>query len=150
MNNKLIIGLAALGAAALYYLQGKKQAFENLTFTPLDIAINSAKTNFRRLVFNFKIKIGNPSPVNVKINNIDFDIFVNGRKVSEFQKTNFTTIAANDTGVIILEISIGNFEIIDAIFAAIADNGKIKVQIAGIIETDLGVASIDYNKTINV
>jgi len=88
MNNKTILGLAALGAAALYFLKGKKQAIENLQIKPLDIAINKQKTNFQQLVFNFKIKAANPSNFEVKINEIDLDVLINGKKVSEFKKTN--------------------------------------------------------------
>jgi hypothetical protein len=44
MNNKLILGLGAMAAAALYYFKGKTEAIKKIQITPLDIAINSQKS----------------------------------------------------------------------------------------------------------
>lgn len=85
MNSKIIIGLGAMAAAALYYFKGKKEAIEKIQVTPLDIAINSQKTQWNKLVFNLKLKIGNPSKFKVNINTIDLDVIVNNKKISEFQ-----------------------------------------------------------------
>jgi len=150
MNNKLIIGLGALAAAAIYFFKGKKEAIENIRLTPMDIAINKQKSTFMELYFNFKLKIANPSNFAVKINKIEFDIIINGRKISEFNKDNFTTIAPKDTGVITLEIAIGNLQVIDAVLNAIAEGGKINIQLQGMAETDLGAVYIDYKKQLNV
>ena len=150
MNNKTILGLAALGAAALYFLKGKKEAIENLQIKPLDIAINKQKTNFSQLVFNFKIKAANPSSFAVKINEIDLDVLINGKKVSEFQKTNLTTILPGDAQTINLEIVVNNLTVIDVVLNAIADKKPIKLAFSGFVNTDLGSAIIDVKKTINV
>ena len=150
MNNKTILSLAALGAAALYFLKGKKQAIENIQIKPLDIAINKQKTNFQQLVFNFKIKAANPGNFAVKINEIDLDVLINGKKVSEFQKTNLTTILPGDAQTINLEIVVSNLTVVDVVLNAIADKKPIKLALSGFVNTDLGSAIIDVKKTINV
>jgi hypothetical protein len=98
MNKNFLIGLAAVAAAGYYFLMGKKQAIENLLIKPIDIAINSSKTNIFKLVFNLKLQITNSSNFTVKINKIDVDILVNNRTISEFQKNLPITIAAKSSG----------------------------------------------------
>ena len=64
--NKLLLGLAAAAGVAYIFLKGKKESIENLLFNPVGIAINKAKTNFLRLVFNFKT-IKSTLPLDTKI-----------------------------------------------------------------------------------
>ena len=150
MNNKLILGFGAMAAAALYYFKGKKEAIEKIQITPLDIAINSHKTKWNNLVFNLKLKIGNPSNFKVNINNIDLDVIINNKKISEFQKTGITSIEASNAKTILLEISIQSLSVVDVVLNAIADDKPINVQLLGNIGTDLGTAVIDFKKQINV
>lgn len=150
MNNKLIIGLGALAAAALYYFKGKKEAIEKIQITPLDIAINSQKTKWNNLVFNLKLKIGNPSNFKVNINNINLDVIINNKKISEFQKTGITSVEAKNAKTILIEISVLSLPIVDVVLNAIADDKPINVQLLGNIGTDLGTAIIDFKKQINV
>jgi LEA14-like dessication related protein len=148
MNNKLILGLGALAAAAIYFFQGKKEALENVRITPLDIAINKQKTNIRNLVFNFKLKIANPGNFKVNINNINLDIIVNNKKISNFQKSNFTSIEPNNAKTINLEISVSNLAVVDVVLNLLADNDGIKVHLLGEVNTDLGAILIDYKKDL--
>jgi LEA14-like dessication related protein len=150
MNSKLIIGLGAMAAAALYYFKGKKEAIEKIQITPLDIAINSQKTKWNLLVFNLKLKIGNPSNFKVNINNIDLDVIINNKKISEFQKTGITSVEAKNAKTISIEISVQSLAIVDVVLNAIADDAPINVQLLGNIGTDLGTAIIDFKKQINV
>jgi LEA14-like dessication related protein len=148
MNNKLILGLGALAAAAIYFFQGKKEALENVRITPLDIAINKQKTNIRNLVFNFKLKIANPGNFKVNINDINLDIIVNNKKISNFKKSNFTSIEPNNAKTINLEISVSNLAVVDVVLNLLADNDGIKVHLLGEVNTDLGAILIDYKKDI--
>jgi LEA14-like dessication related protein len=148
MNNKLILGLGALAAATIYFLKGKKEALENVRITPLDIAINSQKTNIRNLVFNFKLKIANPGNFKVNINDINLDIIVNNKKISNFQKSNFTSIEPNNAKVINLEISVSNLAVVDVVLNLLADNDGIKINLLGEVNTDLGAILIDYKKDL--
>ena len=90
MNKNFLIGLAAVAAAGYYLLMGKKQAIENLEVKPIDIAINSQKTNLLKLVFNLKLKLTNPGNFSVKGNNIDLDVLLNNGFIdfSYFNKCN--------------------------------------------------------------
>jgi LEA14-like dessication related protein len=148
MNNKLILGLGALAAAAIYFLQGKKEALENVRITPLDIAINKQKTNIRNLVFNFKLKIANPGNFKVNINDINLDIIVNNKKIGNFQKSNFTSIEPNNAKTINLEISVSNLAVVDVVLNMLADNDGIKIHLLGEVNTDLGAILIDYKKDL--
>lgn len=148
MNKNFLIGIAAIAAASYYFLMGKKQAIESLEIKPLDIAINKTKTNLFRLVFNLKLKITNPANFAVKLNNIDVDVIVNNKTISEFKKTLPVTINANKTESINIEISVGNLQIIDVIFNIIANGGKINAGVTGVIGTDLGDINIDYSKSV--
>jgi LEA14-like dessication related protein len=148
MNNKLILGLGALAAAAIYFFKGKKEALENVRITPLDIAINKQKTNIRNLVFNFKLKIANPGNFKVNINDINLDIIVNNKKISNFQKSNFTSIEPNNAKTINLEISVSNLAVVDVVLNLLADNDGIKIHLLGEVNTDLGAILIDYKKDL--
>lgn len=148
MNKNFLIGIAAVAAAGYYFLMGKKQAIESLEIKPIDIAINKSKTNILRLVFQLKLKITNPANFAVKLNNIDVDVIVNNKIIGQFQKTLPVTIGSNKTEAIIIEISVGNLQVIDVIFNIIANGGKINAGISGIVGTDLGDINIEYFKTI--
>ena len=148
MNNKLILGLGALAAAAIYFFKGKKEALENVKITPLDIAINKQKTNIRNLVFNLKLKIANPGNFKVNINNIDLDIIVNNKKISNFQKSNITSIEPNNAKTINVEISVGNLSVVYVILDMILNQEGINIRLLGEVNTDLGAILIDYKKDI--
>jgi LEA14-like dessication related protein len=150
MNNKLILGLGAIAAAAFYYFTGKKEAIENIQVRPLDIAINSQKTNFRQLVFNLKLKIANPGNFKVNINNINLDVIINGRKISEFEKTGLTSIEPKNAKTLIIEIVVNNLAVVDVVLNAIADGSDINIHLLGNVGTDLGTAIIDFKKKIDV
>jgi hypothetical protein len=148
MNKKFLIGLAAAAAAGYYFLIGKKQAIENLEIAPVDIAINSTKTNLLKLVFNLKLKVTNNSNATVKISSIDLDILVNNRKISEFQKNIAVTIAPKKTEIVLIEIGVQNLSIIDTVLNLLSINGNITARIIGAIKTDLGIIIVNYTKNI--
>jgi hypothetical protein len=148
MNKKFLIGIAAIAAAGYYFLMGKKQAVENLEIKPIDIAINSQKTNLLKLVFNLKLKLTNPGNFSVKVNNIDVDVLVNNRVISDFQKLLPVTIAPKKTEIVVLEITVQNLAIIETILNILADQQNITAGVKGVVSTDLGIVNIDYVKTI--
>jgi len=148
MNKNFLIGIAAVAAAGYYFLMGKKQAVENLEIKPIDIAINSQKTNLLKLVFNLKLKLTNPSNFSVKVNNIDVDVLVNNRVISDFQKLLPVTIAPKQTETVILEITVQNLAVIETVLNILADQQNITAGVKGVVSTDLGVVNIDYVKSI--
>jgi len=148
MNKNFLIGLAAVAAAGYYFLMGKKQAVENLEIKPIDIAINSQKTNLLKLVFNLKLKLTNPGNFSVKVNNIDVDVLVNNRAISDFQKLLPVTIAPKQTETVILEITVQNLAVIETVLNILADQQNITAGVKGVVSTDLGIVNIDYVKTI--
>jgi LEA14-like dessication related protein len=148
MNNKVILGLGALAAAAIYFFKGKKEALENVRITPLDIAINKQKTNIRNLVFNLKLKIANPGNFKVNINTINLDVIINNKKISNFQKSNITSIEPNNAKTINLEISVSNLAVIDVVLNMLADQDGFNIHLLGEVNTDLGAILIDYKKDI--
>jgi LEA14-like dessication related protein len=150
MNNKLILGLGAMAAAAFYFLRGKKEALENIQVTPLDIAINSQKTNLLQLVFNLKLKIANPGNFKVNINNINLDVIVNNKKISEFEKSGSTSIEPKNAKTFNIEIIVKNLAVVDVVLNTIADGSDINIHLLGNVRTDLGTAIIDYKKKIDV
>ena len=146
--NKLLLGLAAAAGVAYIFLKGKKESIENLLFNPVGIAINKAKTNFLRLVFNFKLQVTNPGNFAVNIQSIDLDVLVNGRVISNFSKQLPVMIAPKKTELLDIEIAVQNLTVIETILNAIADGGKITVSLQGEVITDLGKANINYTKSI--
>jgi LEA14-like dessication related protein len=148
MNKNFLIGLAAIAAAGYYFLMGKKQAVENLEIKPIDIAINSQKTNLLKLVFNLKLKLTNPGNFSVKVNNIDVDVLVNNRVISDFQKLLPVTIGPKQTETVILEITVQNLAVIETVLNILADQQNITAGVKGVVSTDLGIVNIDYVKTI--
>jgi LEA14-like dessication related protein len=148
MNKKLIIGIATAAAAALYFLKGKKQALEDIKFSPKDIAINSSKSNLMQLVYNFKVLIKNDNKLPVNITSINLDIAVNNKLVSNFQTTQTINIPGETSKLITFQISINNLAAVDVILATIANNTGINIKITGDVITDLGVLNINYSKNL--
>jgi LEA14-like dessication related protein len=146
--NKLLLGLAAAAGVAYIFLKGKKESLENLLFNPIGIAINKAKTNFSRLVFNFKLQVTNPSNFAVNIQSINLDVLVNGRVISNFSKQLPVMIAAKKTELLDIEIAIQNLTVILTILEIINNKGTITVTLQGEVITDLGKANINYTKSI--
>jgi LEA14-like dessication related protein len=147
MNNKLILGLLT-GAGALYYfLQGKKGAIEDLQIEPVDIAIDK-ESNFRKLVFNLKLQIKNPSKFVVKVKNIDLDLKVNNKTISNFNSNSVLNLPANSNKIYNIKISVNNFTVITTILEVLADK-NIVAAVTGDITTDLGKVNINFTKEIN-
>jgi LEA14-like dessication related protein len=146
--NKLLLGLAAAAGVAYIFLKGKKKSLENLLFNPIGIAINNAKTNFLRLVFNFKLQVTNPGNFAVNIQSIDLDVLVNGRVISNFTKELPISIAPQESKILDIEIAIQNLTVIETILEVINNKGKITVTLQGEVITDLGKANINYTKSI--
>jgi LEA14-like dessication related protein len=146
--NKLLLGLAAAAGVAYIFLKGKKESIENLLFNPIGIAINKAKTNFFRLVFNFKLQVSNPGTFAVNIQSIDLDVLVNGKVISNFTKELPISIAAKESKILEIEIAIQNLTVIETILEVINNKGKITVTLQGEVITDLGKANINYTKSI--
>lgn len=146
--NKLLLGLAAAAGVAYIFLKGKKESIENLLFNPIGIAINKAKTNFYRLVFNFKLQVTNPGNFAVNIQSIDLDVLVNGRVISNFSKQLPVIIAPKKTELLDIEIAVQNLTVIETILEIINNKGKITVTLQGEVITDLGKANINYTKSI--
>jgi LEA14-like dessication related protein len=148
MNKGFLLGIVGATAAIYYLLIGKKQAIENLLIKPIDIAINSSKTNIFKLVFNLKLQITNSSNFTVKINKIDVDILVNNRTISEFQKNLPINIPPNKTEIVLIEITAQNAAIITSIIDIITSGNAITAGVKGVFSTDLGNVNIDYTKTV--
>ncbi len=148
MNKNFIIGLAAVAAAGYYFLMGKKKSIENLEIKPIDIAINSQKTNLLKAVFNLKLKLTNPGNFAVKVKNIDVDVLVNNKVISVFQKNIPVTIAPKATEIILIEITVQNLAIVETILMIINDSNNVTAGVKGTVTTDLGIAEIDYVKNI--
>jgi LEA14-like dessication related protein len=146
--NKFLLGLAAAAGVAYIFLKGKKQSIENLLFNPIGIAINQAKTNFFRLVFNFKLQVNNPDTFAVNIQSIDLDVLVNGKVISNFAKELPISIAPKESKILEIEIAIQNLTVIETILEVINNKGKITVTLQGEVITDLGKANINYTKSI--
>ena len=147
MNNKLILGLLAGAGAFYYFLQRKKEAIEDLLIEPVDIAIDRA-SNWRKLVFNLKLQIKNPSKFVVKVKNIDLLLKVNNKIISNLNSNSVLNLPANSNKIYNIKISVNNFTVITTILEVLADK-NIVAAVTGDITTDLGTVNIDYTKEIN-
>jgi LEA14-like dessication related protein len=147
MNNKLILGLLAGAGAFYYFLQGKKGAIEDLQIEPVDIAIDK-ESNWRKLVFNLKLQIKNPSKFVVKIKNIDLALKVNNKTISNFNSSNVLSLAANSNKIYTIKISVQNLTVVLTILDLLNEK-NIVAAIEGDITTDLGVVDINFRKEIN-
>jgi|688.fasta_scaffold242401_2 LEA14-like dessication related protein len=147
MNNKLILGLLAGAGAFYYFLQGKKGAIEDLQIEPVDIAIDK-ESNFRKLVFNLKLQIKNPSKFIVKVKNIDLDLKVNNKTISNFNSNTVLSLPANSNKIYNIKISVNNLTVVLTILDLL-DKKNIVAAIEGDITTDLGVVDINFKKEIN-
>lgn len=147
MNNKLILGLLAGAGAFYYFIKGKKAAIEDLEIKPIDIAINK-ESNFRKLIFDLKFKIKNPSKFAVKIKNIDLDLKVNNKTISNFNSESILTLPANSDKIYTIKISVQNLTVVLTIIEVLKDKNII-ASVIGDITTDLGTVNIDFVKEIN-
>jgi LEA14-like dessication related protein len=148
MNNKLILSLLAGAGAFYYFLQGKKGAIEDLQINPVDIAIDK-ESNFRKLVFNLKLQIKNPSKFVVKIKNIDLALKVNNKTISNFNSSSVLSLAANSNKIYTIKISVQNLTVVLTILDLL-DEKNIVAAVTGDITTDLGTVNINFTKEINL
>ena len=148
MNKGFLIGIAAAVAAGYYLLTGKKAAIENLIVKPIDIAINSSKTNFLKLVFNLKLKITNTSNFSVKVNAIDVDVIVNNNIIGEVQKNLPIVVPPNKTEIVTIELSVQNLAVVQTIVNMFLNNEKLSAGVQGNVTTDLGKVNFSYSANI--
>jgi LEA14-like dessication related protein len=148
MNNKFILGIIAAAGASYYFLTGKKGALENLKIKPLMIAIDSKKSNFNNLVFNFKLQLINPSAYSVNINKIDLKLFVNNTNIADFEQATNINIPANTETTSTLQIKTNNLQIITALLNALADGAYLQVNVVGFVKTDLGTININFKQSV--
>lgn len=148
MNKGFLIGIAAAVAAGYYLLTGKKAAIENLIVKPIDIAINSSKTNLLKLVFNLKLKITNTSNFSVKVNAIDVDVIVNNNIIGEVQKNLPIVVAPGKTEIVTIELSVQNLAVIETVLNIIAMGGKLTAGVQGNVATDLGKVNFTYSANV--
>jgi LEA14-like dessication related protein len=148
MNNKLILGIIAAAGAAYYFLTGKKGALENLKIKPLMIAIDSKKSNFNNLVFNFKLQLINPSAYSVNINKIDLKLFVNNTNIADFEQATNINIPANTDTTSTLQIKTNNLQIITALLNALANGQNLQFSVVGFVQTDLGTININFKQNV--
>ena len=151
MNTKFIIAIGAAAAAAAYFLKEKKQALENLKVSFLDVYIDSANTNwFDQIAWIFKLKLINSESVAIRVKKIDLDVYINGKKIAEINSSTQITVKANDDEIIRLSTSIKTGNLIVFIADLIADSKPLKINVQGIVSTDLGNININYTKNANL
>jgi LEA14-like dessication related protein len=148
MKTNFLIGIAAAAAAAYYFLTGKKTAIENLIIKPIDIAINTQKTNIMQLVFNLKLKITNDSNFSVKVNGIDVDIIVNNNIIGDVQKNLPFVIAPKKTEIVTIELSVKNLSIVQTVINILTNKEKVTAGVQGFVITDLGQVNFSYSANV--
>lgn len=146
MKNILIAGGAI--AALLYFLRRKKTAAENIIVEPLDIAIDSERSNFSRIYYRIKLRLVNNEAASVNVSSINFAISVNGNAIGSINNTTGFNVDGGSSKEITLDASISSIGAIGLIYDLITQGFKLDILVVGTVNTDLGAVNVRFSKSL--
>ena len=154
---KDLLKYGAIGAGIFYlykYLQGRKEAMQNLKYAPISISIDSkksAETNFQFLHYRVKIKLINNEFQPVIVRNIDLKVLFEGDEIGQINKEQDFIVPGRGTQTIELLAAINTLNAISSSVQIVFNwrNKKpVNLQIVGYIDTDLGAIPVKFTKKI--
>jgi hypothetical protein len=146
MKNILIAGGAI--AALLYFLRRKKTAAENIIVEPIDIAIDSERSNFSRIYYRIKLRLVNNEAASVNVSSINFAISVNGNAIGSINNTTGFKVDGGSSKEITLDASISSIGAIGLIYDLITQGFKLDILVVGTVNTDLGAVNVRFSKSL--
>jgi hypothetical protein len=151
-NNVLPVALLLGGGFYLFrWLKNKQDAGANLRYEPVDIAIDTARSqaaSFFQIYYNVKIRLINDGRASVVVRDIDLFANAGNTRISNITSSTQFSIPANTSKVIQLTASISTAGIVNTLLNIIEDGLNIPVTITGQILTDLGTLNVSFTKVI--
>lgn len=142
-----LLAFFTAAASALYYLKQKAKAGMNLRYSPVDVGIDTQKTqdsNYQKLFFNVKFNLINDENVSVNVKYIELDLYVNQIKVGTIKNTDGFVVPARSFKFIKLETSFTSQSIILLISDLLINGFDTEVAAVGFVKTDLGNLVINF------
>tara|TARA_R110000868_G_scaffold492_2_gene3667 strand:- start:305 stop:763 length:459 start_codon:yes stop_codon:yes gene_type:complete len=135
-----VIGLTALA----FYINQQIERAKNIMFKILKIKPNLSEVayyNFEKLPLDAKIKLTNPTDIQIKINSLNIQLFYKGVNLTTAFKTDIIEIKAKGETIINLTLLIDivnlSANIRDLIKAFFEGSGT-EIKIKGFIDSNLG------------
>jgi hypothetical protein len=151
-NNVLPVALLLGGGFYLFrWLKNKQDAGANLRYEPVDIAIDTARSqaaSFFQIYYNVKIRLINDGRASVVVRDIDLVANAGNTRISNITSSTQFSIPANTSKVIQLTASISTAGIVNTLLNIIEDGLNIPVTVTGQILTDLGTLNVSFTKVI--
>ena len=104
------------GCRTLLDIQNPRYSFRDIR-PQIDVAIPLSASS---IDFNFTIEVDNPNPVGLRLDEIDFDLFVNGTRILDSVSQQNIRIPANGTGDVHLRTRVG-YQNLRAIWGEVLD-----------------------------
>jgi len=150
MKNILPIA-AIIGAGAFFYkfITGKKKAMENLQFEIFKISIDKQKTQraaYFKIYYDIIITVINEELAPVKIKNTLLNIKVNGRDLGKVESNLNLLIPRESEKQITVKASFFTLGALGLVKDIVKNGLHANVNVNGFINTDLGKATINFNK----
>jgi hypothetical protein len=151
-KNILPVALLTGGLYYLYiFLRNKKDAAANLTYIPLDIAIDSARsraTNWFQIYYKIKLKLVNNANTSVNVNGIDLNVKFDNNVISQINNNSVFTVPANGNKTIELTAAISTVGFAASLLSLLENNPRIQITVTGEILTNLGIVDINFTRDV--
>jgi len=153
----LIVGAVGAVAYAIYnYTKIETDLLENSNYTITDISIQSITTT--ALSLNVNLQLQNSSAINVNIQSLYLDIYVNGTDVGYVMQTMQTNIAPLGTVTIPLTATVNLSSSLNILTSQLGSilggNARIDIKAVGTVSVNSGFINItvpvSIEKTLNI
>lgn len=153
MKNQILpVALLLGGGFYLFrWLKNKQDAGENLRYEPVDIAIDTPRSqaaNFFTIYYKITIRLINDGRASVNVRDIDLVASAGNTRISNISSSTQFVVPANSSKVIQLTASISTAGIVTTLLNIIEDGLNIPINVAGTILTDLGTLNVSFTKVI--
>lgn len=139
----------------LYYLfiflRNKKDAAANLTYIPVDIAIDSARSkanNWFQIFYKIKLKLVNNANASVNVNGINLNVKWDNNVISQINNNSIFIVPANGEKTIELTAAISTVGFAASLLSLLENNPRINITVTGEILTNLGIVNVNFSKDI--
>lgn len=145
-NTLKYIGLIAAASYAFYWLKKKADAGKNLSYVPVSIQINKAKTKlsgYQQVFYTLALKLVNNEPAGINVKGVNLAISVDGKSLGTIINNTGFIVPANSEKLVKFENSINTLEAINVAKDIILDGMK-SATVSGVINTDLGLIKTQF------
>lgn len=151
------IKIVVLLMAAILIAASCSNGIKNPSIESYDLSFSGV--TLTSIDFTLKVNVDNPNPFGIKLDRIAFDIYYERdgewQHIGQGERSEDADIRANGLSTIDIPISVGNIELVQAIFEMIGPNGgDLSLKVSGSVWLDVELTSIEipfeFTKTVTI